>query len=451
MLEVTRPLVRYLVQSRYEDLPERVRHEGVRAFHNSLGCMLGGCQETLIERALATLEEFSGPPQATVIGLGRRVDAPTAAMLNTMSNFVHSYNDTHLATVAHPAGAPTAGLLALAETRQASGQEVVHALVLGIEVACRMANVIAAPPAQCHVGLSTHGVTNVIGTAVAAAKLMGLSEDQMVWAIGLAVTQAAGIRSSQGSMGSKIIGGQAARSGLMSAYLAAKGFTNSEQPIEGPKGYAAVLANPSNPAAAIDRLGSHFEILNLSYKPYPSGIVNHPGADACIRLANDNQLDPATVESVHLRVHPLTVHLCNRQQPKDRDECLVSAQHWAAVALLYRRAGLREATEQCATDPAVAALRARITLEADDNMPAEATTVTVTLKDGRTLRHHLAQCIGSLGRPMTDANLDEKFRGQASMVLPPDQVEALRLQCWDIAKAPDVGALVRRFFLPGAA
>ena len=152
------------------------------------------------------------------------------------------------------------------------------------------------------------------------------------------------------------------------------------------------------------------------------------------------------MENVHLRVHPLTVHLCNRQQPKDRDECLVSAQHWAAVALLYRRAGLREATEQCATDPVVAALRARITLEADENMPAEATTVTVTLKDGRNFRHHLPQCIGSLGRPMTDADLDEKFRGQASLVLPPEQVEALRTQCWNIAAAPDVGAMVRQFF-----
>ena len=446
MIEVTRPLARHIVHSRYEDLPPEVRHEGIRAFHNSIGCMLGGCLEKEVQLALAALEAYSGPPQATVIGLGRRVDAPTATQLNTMSNFVHSYNDTHLATVAHPAGAPTAALLALAETQEVSGAEFAHALILGIEVACRMANAIAAPPAQCHVGLSVHGVTNVIGTAVAAGRLMRLSEDQMVWAIGLAVAQAAGIRSSQGSMGSKIIGGQAARSGLLSAVLAARGFTNSEQPIEGPKGFATVLANPSNPAAVIDRLGEHYEILSLAYKPYPSGIVNHASAEACIRLAEDKRLDPATVDSVHLRVHPLTVQLCDRQQPAGREEGLVSAQHWAAVGLLYRRAGLQESREQCVKDAAVAAMRARITLEADAGMPAEAATATVTLKDGRRLQHHVEHCVGSLQRPMSDADLDVKFRGQACTVMPEKQVEALMQQCWRLPELDKAGQLATQFF-----
>src|SRR4051812_44979415 len=200
MIEVTRPLARYIVGSRFDAMPENIRHEGVRAFVNWLGCVLGGSRKNVVQRALATLEQFAGPPQATVIGWGCRIDAPTAALLNTMSNFVNSYNDTHLATVAHPNGAPASALFALAERQKMRGEDLVHALILGTEVSCRLANVIAAPPASCHVGLSTHGVTNVVGAAVATGKILGLDEQRMDWAIGLAVTQAAGIRSSHGSM-----------------------------------------------------------------------------------------------------------------------------------------------------------------------------------------------------------------------------------------------------------
>src|SRR5262245_37724709 len=132
-MEITLPLARYIVDSRFEDLPEKIRHEGERAFVNWMGCVLGGCRQNVVERALAAFSEFAGPPQSTVIGWGQRTDALTAAYLNTMSNFVNSYNDTHLATVAHPSGAPASVLFALAERQTLSGREVLHGIVLGTE------------------------------------------------------------------------------------------------------------------------------------------------------------------------------------------------------------------------------------------------------------------------------------------------------------------------------
>ena len=446
MIEVTSPLARYIVESRFDAMPELIRHEGVRAFVNWLGCVLGGCRETVVERALATLQEFAGPPQATVIGWGRRFDAPTAAMLNTMSNFVNSYNDTHLATVAHPNGPPASALFALSERQMVSGPDLVHALILGTEVACRVANVIAAPPASCHVGLSTHGVTNVIGSAVATGKLIGLDEQQMDWAIGLAVTQAAGIRSSHGSMAGKLIGGHAARCGMIAAYLAKKDFTSAEHPIEGPKGFGAVFANPSNPAAAIDRLGRHYEIMGNAYKPYPAGIVNHAAIDACLEVAALPGFDVSAIERVELRVHPLTVQLCDRPAPKDRMQAIVSVQHWAAASLLPRTAGLQQGNDRCVHDPAVAALRRRISIAGDTALASDAAMATVLLNDGRCLKSHVVHCRGSLERPMSDQDLSVKFRGQAALVLPPAEVEALLAECWRIRELDDVGALAKRFF-----
>jgi 2-methylcitrate dehydratase PrpD len=446
VIEVTRPLARYVVASRFDDLPESIRHEGVRAFVNWLGCVLGGCRENVVERALPTFTEFSGPPQATVIGWGRRVDAPTAALLNTMSNFVNSFNDTHLATVAHPNGPPASALFALSERQTVSGADFVHALILGTEVACRMANVIAAAPAVCHVGLSTHGVTNVIGAAIATGKLLGLDEQQMDWAIGLAVTQAAGIRSSHGSMAGKLIGGHAARCGMLAAYLARNNFTSAEQPIEGPTGFAAVFANPSNLAAAVDRLGQHHEITGNAYKPYPAGIVNHAAIDACLQVTGEAGYDAAAIERVELRLHPLTVELCNRPAPKDRMQAIVSVQHWAAASLLHRVAGLKQGNDLSVRDPALVAIRNRISIAGDPALTNDAAVATVTLKDGRKITAHVAHCRGSLERPMSDDDLSVKFRGQASLVMPAAQVEQLLAQCWQVRACGDVGALAKQFF-----
>jgi 2-methylcitrate dehydratase PrpD len=444
--QVTRTLARFVVESKFDALPEPVRHEGERAFVNWLGCVLGACRETVVERALATMLEFAGPPQATVIGWGTRVDAPTAALLNTMSDFVHSYNDTHLATVAHPNGPPASAAFALAERQKLSGPEVLHALILGTEIACRLANVLAAPPANCHVGLSTHGVTNVVGAAVAIGKLLRLNEEQMVWAIGLAVTQAAGIRSAHASMASKLIGGHAARSGMIAAYLAAKGFTCGDDSIEGPKGFGAVFANPANAPAAIDRLGEHYEMMNNAYKPYPCGIVNHAPIDACLKVAEEPGFDADSVDHVELRVHPLVEQLCDRPNAQDRMQAIVSVQHWAAVSLLYRVAGLQQGSDRCVREPAVVAMRRRVSMTSDPAMASVAAAVTLVMKDGRKLTAHVDHCRGSLERPMSDRDLDVKFRGQAARVLPDAKVEELLAQCWKIRQSDDVGALAQRFF-----
>ena len=446
---VTRPLAHYVVSTRLEDLPAAVRHEGTRAFVNWLGCVLGGSGEEVVRRALEVYGEFSGPAQSTVIGRGRKVDAPTAALLNTMSNFAHGYNDTHLATVAHPMGAPGSALFAQAERQTVSGPEFMRAMILGVEVACRIANMVFAPPARAHVGLSSHGVTDGIAAAVSTGCLLGLNEDQMVWALGLACVQASGLRSTFGTMGTKLIAGHAARCGMMAAFLAARGYTCSETPIEDAKGYAAVFSQAPNLAAATDRLGEQFEILKVAYKPFPCGVVIHPAIDACLTLAEQAGFDARAIERVELRVHPMTLQLCNRPEPRDSIQALTSAQHWIAAALLHRAAGLKQGTLEGVRDPVMAALRARVTLTPDAAMEGSAAVALVTLQDGRQLNASVRQSQGSLERPMTDAELSDKFRNQATLVLSNDKAASLLEESWRLPELTDVGSMAARYFLPG--
>lgn len=291
MKAITRTLARYARASQFDALPPAVRHEGARAFVNWIGCAAGGSREEDVQLMLKLLSEFNGAKDATVVGRSERLDALNAALINSMSSAALAFNDTHNATVAHPTSPVAAALLALAERQPLTGKELLHALILGIEIQCRVGNILCAPPAECQVGLSMQGLVGGIGAAVAAAKVMALDEDGITTAIGLAANQASGLRESQSTMGSHFIPGQAARCGLMAALLASRGFTCSDSMIEGAKGFAASFASRPNLDAAVDKLGQVFEISSLAYKPYPSGVVIHPIIDACLEIVKSGALD----------------------------------------------------------------------------------------------------------------------------------------------------------------
>jgi len=146
---ITRLLARYAHASRLEALPREVCHEGARALVNWIGCAAGGSHEPDVELMIGLLSDFSGGKNATVVGRRERLDAPNATFLNSMSSAALAFNDTHNRTVAHPTSPVAAALLALAETRPLAGADFLHALVLGIELQCRVGNILCTPPAEC--------------------------------------------------------------------------------------------------------------------------------------------------------------------------------------------------------------------------------------------------------------------------------------------------------------
>jgi 2-methylcitrate dehydratase PrpD len=447
MVAVTRELARYAVDSRFEDLPEAVRHEGERAFVNILGCMLGGAKATGIDRLLAALQEFSGPPEATLIGRGQRADILLATLVNAHSQGVNAYNDTHLATVAHPTGPVAAPILALAERQPVTGTEFLNALILGIEIQLRVGNILVTPPARCPVGVSTQSILGVIGAAVASAKLLHLSEQQMVWAIGLATAQAAGHRETHATMSSHFVPANAARAGLVAALLAAQDYTTGEAAIEGPKGFAGIFASEPNFAAATKELGTSHEILTNTYKPYPCGIVVHPSIDGCLDLVREHDIAPDAIERVELTVDPLAIALCGiRPEPENRMQAGVSLHHWAAAAIVHRAAGLAQGTEECVHEPGVAAMRRRVSLTQDDGLASHAATVSLALRDGRMMTTHIEHCRGSRARPMSDVDLSDKFLAQAAIGYRADRSEALLAETWRIRETAAMGAFIRCWF-----
>ena len=443
MTPITRILARYAAESRYEALPPAVQHEGLRAFVNWVGCAAGAAREDVVERMLEVLIEYNGAAQATVIGRRERLDTLNAALINSLSSAALSFNDTHYATVAHPTSPVAAAALALAESRPVSGRELIHAIILGVELQCRVGNILCTPPAEVSVGLSMQGLVGGLGAAVAAGKLMALGEDAMCRAIGHAINQAAGLREAHATMGSPFTPGHMARCGLFAGLLAERGLTINDTMIEGVKGFAVSYGSNANLAAALDRLGESFEILALAYKPYPSGFVTHPVIDVCLDIARNRSYDPAAIERVELVVNPLTIKLCNRPEPKDRAQAMVSFQHWAAVSLMHKAAGVAQVTEAMVHDPSVSALRLKIVADGRDDVDREAAKVRVTLRDGTAYDAAVARCIGAAGRPISDEDITRKTRGQLQTVYAESATEGILDEAWQIVNAPRVTTFCR--------
>jgi 2-methylcitrate dehydratase PrpD len=438
MRAITRELAAFAVRSKFDDLPDIVRSEAARAFLNWMGCVFGGAREAAVDIAAAVALEAGAVPRASIIGRGERTDMASAAFVNCLSSSVLAFDDTHLATVTHPTGPVAAALFAFCEDHPIRGQDFVHALVLGMELECRLSNVLLLPPSRSNIGFYVTGLSGPIGTAVALGKLLNLDEQRMVWAIGLAAAQAAGFRVTHGTMASGFVPAQAARSGVSAALLAAKGFDCSDQVLEGPKGFLDVFSTGADLDRAADGLGERFETLSNAYKPYPCGIVIHPAIDACLEIAEQLPSD-GKITQVRLKVHPLALTLTGRREPTTPLETQISLFHWAAAALRRRAAGLEEMQRTAIADPGIAGLRERIAADPEPALGRDEAIAEVMLADGGKFRSHVKNARGSLARPLTDDELDRKFISQVRSVLSPERTQDLLRRCRGIGEAADVG------------
>jgi 2-methylcitrate dehydratase PrpD len=439
--DVTRRLARYIVSAHPQDLPEAVRKEAARTLLNWVGCAVGGSQQDAVNDAISALSPFFGPAQASVLGRRERMDVMHAALMNGISSHIFDFDDTHLKTVIHPAGPVASAILALAEYRPVSGRDFLHALVLGVETECRIGN--AVYPTHYDVGWHITGSAGVFGAAAASGKLLGLSEQQMVWAIGLAATQPVGLREMFGTMTKAFHPGRAAQNGLTAALLASRNFTSSDQGLEAKSGWANVLSTARNYAEITENLGKTYEISLNSYKPFPCGIVMHPAIDGCIQLRNQYKLTADQIDRIELKVHPLVLELTGKKTPQTGLEGKFSIYYAAALAIAQGVVGEQQFSDRLVRDPALVALRDRVTAVIDPAIKEDQVRIAVALKDGRKLDEFVEHAVGSKDRPMSDADLEAKFTGQAEGVLPPAQTERLIDLCWRIENLQGAAELAR--------
>ncbi len=429
--------------SRWEHITQSVRHEAKRSLLNYFAVGFAGSQDPTIEKLVGTYTTFSANRHASIIGRVERTDMLNAAALNAMSANVFDYDDTHLQTVIHPTAPIAAALLAYAEEHKVSGAEFLHALILGMEVECRIGNAVS----PYHYGRGFHitSTCGALGAAIAVGHLLRLNPTQLNWSLGGAANQACGIVETLGTMAKSLSVGNAARNGMLSALLAAKDFDGPIAPLDGVRGFLNVMGEKPDLAGINAAFGKHWEMALNTYKPYPCGIVLNPVIEACLTLSARTDLMhdlERRLKSIEVTGQKLLRDRTDRPGVQTGRESQVSAQHAVPVALLRGKAGLAEFSDLAVQDPAIRALGKRVRFTEDSTMSIDAAKVTLHFHEGVPVTVFVEQARGSTARPLTDQDLEFKFRDLCDLSKAGCDQDRLIESVWQIDTLDDVGALM---------
>ena len=426
---VTQILAKFVATHPSKGWSDAVDQEAHRTFTNWLGCAVGAAGHEAADAALAAVAMLQPAPQASVLGRATKVDMASAALVNGITSHTFDFDDTHLKTIIHPAGPVASAVLALAEHQHCTGREVIDALVLGIDVACRVGN--AMYPDHYDRGWHITGSTGTLGAAAACARLLKLDEHQTAMALGIAASQPIGMREQFGTMTKPFHPGGAARAGLMSALLAKQGFTSSPRALEAPRGMMQTISTKNDWNEITHELGERFEI----------SFVSHPSIDACAQLRAKG-VRPEQVQRIDLRVHSLVLELTGKKEPADGLQAKFSVYHGCAAGLTFGFAAEDEFSDHTVNREDMVALRRKVVATVDDSIDEASVDVTATLTDGSTVHVFVENAIGSLQNPMTNVLLEGKFHGLADPILGAAQTSSLISACWAIGSAANVQSII---------
>lgn len=410
---VTKTLVNHCLSTSYDQIPQEVILHGKRSLLNWMGVAAGASTHPSIDILLELSKELKTAEQVSIFGREEKVDLLMAALINGTSSHIFDYDDTHLDTIHHPSGPIAPVVLALGEHLGLNGKEILHAFILGCEAELRIAN--AVYPSHYQLGWHITSSTGVFGAAIAAGILLKLDQEQMLWALGIAGTQASGLREVFGTMTKPFHPGKAAQNGLLAALLAKKGFTSSEKILEAKRGFANVLAPEHDLEKVNINWGKDWELLNNSFKPYACGIVLHPSIDACIYLHKNVSLE--NLKSIELKVNPYVLELTGKETPQTGLEGKFSVYFTAAIAFLDGDASEKQYTDEKVKDEKIIAMQKKISITVDEAIKEEEVEVKAFLKDGSELTHTVEHAKGSIQNPMLEEELLTKFNSLVEDIL----------------------------------
>lgn len=436
----TETLAFWITANRIEHVPQDVRHEASRAILNYLGCALGGSRDEAVDIAFRALGPYSGRATASVLGRAEKLDPLHASLMNGISSHVYDFDDTTPKNYMHPTSPVASALFAYASANPVSGRDFMQAFITAFEAEMHIGN--AVYPAHYDAGWHITGTAGIFGAAAAIGKLLGLPVQQMIWNLGLAATQAAGIREMFGSMAKSFHAGRAAQNGYASALLAQAGFTAGVHGLEGPRGFAAVQGRHYDLSKITVGLGAEWELRANTYKPFPCGIVNHPTIDGAIQLHNEFHPAPESIVTVRLRVAPLVLDLCNQTGITKGLQGKFSVYHGAAIGLVRGKAGIQEYTDEAVNDPAIKRVRESAAAAGDPTLTEDQACIEVELADGRKLTRFVEKSLGNIHKPLTDRQLEDKFRDQAVLAVPASKIDKLIEQTWAIDELANVNDLI---------
>jgi len=379
---VTRALVRRVRAIRSAEIPDEARRAARHCLMDFLGCAVAGATEPPTEILVRELARSEGAGEAGLIGRPERATLQSAALINGVAGHALDFDDTHTA-MGHPSAPVVPALLALAERTGASGRAVVAALVAGVEMECRLGLLLG--PGHYAAGFHSTATLGSFGAAAACAHLLGLDEQAWLHAMGLAGTQAAGLKSAFGTMAKPLHAGRAAANGLLAAQLAGGGFTAQTAIVEVAQGFASTHAGAAPSAAALAGQPEHLLIRDTLFKVHAACYLTHAAIDAARRLRERCDPDPEKIAAVEVSVNPALLSVCNIEEPTTGLEAKFSLRATTAMALLGMDTG--DPALYCGSTtalPALVALRDRVRVTPTEELAATQARVALESAFGRS-------------------------------------------------------------------
>jgi len=440
-MEVTEKLARFAVETSYRSFPKPVVHQAKRCFLDLLGVALGGSQQPLGKILVKVAKDFGGKPQATILGHGLKTSVMNAALINGAMAHALDFDDTHIGSIGHPSAPVIPAVLAVAEWKGLSGKSALEAFLLGFEVETRIG--MGLGPKHYERGWHNTSTYGRFGAAVAAGKLLGLSLGEMKQAMGLAGTQAAGLRLVFGTMTKPFHPGKSAFDGVLSAILAQRGFTCAPNILEAKKGFVETLGVHSKLEPMVKNLGKTYQVLKDTFKPYAACLLTHPTIDAIIDMRNKYDLRPEDVENIQCDVARFCLDSAGQVEPKTGLAGKFSTYYCAALALAEGVAGEDMFTDRKVLDPKMVALRKKVKARIVPRFKDTEAKVTITTKGGKKYSAFVDRPKGDPRNPPTDRELEDKFRSLAAFVLPQRKIDSLVKTIWRLEKVSNIRELIR--------
>lgn len=414
---LTRALAEQARTLTWAELPDDVRALARQCVLDYVACTLAGASEDLTAILLAEAQEQGGAPVATVIGHSARLPVLSAALVNGAASHALDFDDVNLAMTGHPSVVLLSALLALAEERGSSGQDVLTAFVAGYELQCRL-GLLMAPGHYNVLGFHATGTLGSFGAAAACAHLLGLNEEEFATAIGIAGTQAAGLKSMFGTMCKPLHAGKAAYHGLLAARLAKRGFTARTDVVECPQGFARTHSPDFHPERALATPLGGFHILNNLFKYHAACYMTHAPIEAARKLREQHGLTPDRIARIHLRLDETCDRICNIPAPRTGLEAKFSLRLTTAMALAgVDTGGLASYSEATASNPTLIALRDKVEFDFRPDLPNTLAQLELELTDGSRVATSYDSGVPASDITEQGRRLEEKFVALAEPVL----------------------------------
>ena len=379
----TAKLASFIVNTKEQNIPEWAYEHAKVAFMDWLAVTFAGKDDPLVKILIDYADMVGGKKQATIIGHHMKKDVSSAALINGSASHTLDYDDTLVSFFGHPSVTVFPSLLALSEWRGKSGKDFLTAYIIGLQVG----GTIGSCASLDHYMAGWHATSTLghIASAAACARLLGLSEKQTMYALGIGATQSSGLKRVFGTMCKPFHAGRSSQSGLLAALLAEQGFTSAEDIFEGRQGFFEALRGKANDDI-VNILGQLWDIQNLQQKYHASCHATHSPLEATLSIIKGEKIELDDIKSITVHASTLSLSAAGKTEPASGLEGKFCIPYCVANALLREETGMQAFTDEKVNDPAVRAIMKKINVINDPKIQALESLVEVETNNGKSFQ-----------------------------------------------------------------